>query len=383
MPNISPGPEAPSIDTRALVRQFWRDIYGKEVQSAATYSYLWMADQMGHICIGIILNFAFTALIYQVVYHVKGPWNPEWRTWPYELAGFLITAAVVSYWEYRAFKTDVRKATGVFVLDRGLLRRNAIAAASYMIFGAAVGWAFHRAVSQAIPAALVITLIAVFIAPAWLRQKITWQKAGLPYLNRLADLEASILRPAVEALEELLAAAAPPGAIPRQIVVAGPINSGRTELATGIGTEFAFKHKTVRYLTIGKFLEVATLYALQSPQKEDRGPKNIEYWPFAKTQIVIIDDLGPVIATSAGKSDYGRFKELLEHLNVIGPALAERHTVWILGDVGQGPEGCSELDKYAAAIQSFCRGKEKPLSILLGPKGVRSVHGPEADAVRA
>jgi hypothetical protein len=36
---------------------------------------------------------------------------------------------------------------------------------------------------------------------------------------------------------------APPDKDLRQVLIGGPIGSGRTEMATGIGTEFAFKIK--------------------------------------------------------------------------------------------------------------------------------------------
>jgi hypothetical protein len=44
------------------LEQFKADVYGKEVQSAATYSYMWMADQMGHVCVGILVNLITTRL---------------------------------------------------------------------------------------------------------------------------------------------------------------------------------------------------------------------------------------------------------------------------------------------------------------------------------
>jgi hypothetical protein len=56
------GPTAPKLTLTDVAQQFWTDAYGKEVQTAATYSYTWLADQFGHICIGLILNFIFTAL---------------------------------------------------------------------------------------------------------------------------------------------------------------------------------------------------------------------------------------------------------------------------------------------------------------------------------
>src|SRR5712675_2402732 len=49
-------PRPPHITYADLLKQFRADVYGKEVQSAATYSYMWMADQMGHVCVGILVN---------------------------------------------------------------------------------------------------------------------------------------------------------------------------------------------------------------------------------------------------------------------------------------------------------------------------------------
>src|SRR6266498_4498396 len=51
-----PSPKAPSIGIKELAWQFYHDIFGKEVQDATSYSYVWLADQIGHVCIGIILT---------------------------------------------------------------------------------------------------------------------------------------------------------------------------------------------------------------------------------------------------------------------------------------------------------------------------------------
>src|SRR5436305_13026530 len=55
---------APMITKGDLLRQFWKDIYGKEVQSASTYSYTWLADQVGHVCLGILINFGLTLVAF-------------------------------------------------------------------------------------------------------------------------------------------------------------------------------------------------------------------------------------------------------------------------------------------------------------------------------
>src|SRR5881394_2748320 len=56
------GPQRPHVGFKDLVWQFWADVFGKEVQSATTYSYVWMADQSGHVCLGIVLTFLLATL---------------------------------------------------------------------------------------------------------------------------------------------------------------------------------------------------------------------------------------------------------------------------------------------------------------------------------
>lgn len=355
-----PNPAPPDLMAHHLAVQFWADIYGKEVQSAATYSYTWVADQMGHVCIGLLLDFGFTALAHAVL--------PASKFW-YEFAGFLPAAIVVSYWEYRAYTTDVRKAEqagGVFPLGRELLRNNAMIAAAYMILGAAVGWAFHNSVSYAVPAFVILVLVAVTLAPPWLRQKITWQKAGMPYLARLADITTNMSKPLAEALWQMIVSDPPPNGDAQVAVIAGPIGCGRTSLACGIGTEFAFRNVSVRYLSFSDLIEFAATanFELDPPLP---GPANIGFWPWGSAQILIIDNLGPLLASSIMNDPQGELPHLAAWLATwlpnIRDALRARHTVWILGETGARSE--AELAQTARAIAAFL-GTSDPLAILLG-----------------
>jgi len=367
MPKKPSDPIPPSLTVRDLAKQFWRDIYGKEVQSAATYSYTWVADQTGHICLGILLSFGFTAIVDQIL--------PPGTFWS-PFLGFLLASSVVSYWEYRAYNTDVKKAVGgLFPLGEKLLRDNAIIAAVYMILGAGVGWAFHNSVIWATAGFAALAVVAVVLAPPWLRQKITWQKGGMPYLARLADIKVKVPKPLADKLWQVIQAGAPPEVPPQVAVIGGPVGSGRTSIACGIGTEFAFRNISVRYLSFDDLTEFAETSDFEIGEPVP-GPANIGFWPWSCAQVLIIDNLGPLLAASERVQPAGHIGDLsawLAHrLPNIRDALSKRHTIWILGEVGAKSQ--DELDGSAAAIGKFLGADANPLAILMNTR---------ADAVTA
>src|SRR5262245_56910712 len=326
------GPRPPKLTLGDLHRQFWADIYGKEVQDATTYSYVWMADQMGHVCLGIIINFGLTLAARYVL-----PWLGYSASHD-EVAGLVIGSVVVSVWEFSAFRNAVRGATGLFPLDRKLLRENAITAAAYMVLDVIVGYVFNKSEITGIVGFFAAVALGILGSPRWLRQKIIWQKSALPYLFRLADAQRTVGDKVAKDLQALIDENAPPDRPARQIVVGGPIGSGRTKIAAGIGTEFAFKRAMVRYVNFASLLEsaarppcVAPLPALDLA--EEHGPRNIGYWPWSKAQVLMIDDIGPMIAARSpgGQADRKQFQEMLtKGLGAIAPLLGACHTVWVM-----------------------------------------------------
>lgn len=374
-------PQSPRITLRDLLKQFKADVYGKEVQSAATYSYMWLADQMGHVCVGILVN-QITTFGAQHLWRYFG-WNSL-----AEVAGLVAAIAIVALWEASTFFSAEQGAKGLFPLGRKLLRDNAIIATAYMALGAIVGFGFHIGIPWSdIVLIIICTIVAIWLAPRWLRQKIIWQKAALPYLSRLADMEPTMGRPAAEALQALLDKGAPPKVKPAQVIIGGPIGSGRTQLAAGIGTEFAFKNVKARYISIQSLLELAS--ASQPPKfRDDSGPKNVNYWPWSESQVIIIDDVGPLIAPRHDQHEdvLHHFRGILnDELRSVAPVLASCHTVWVIGDLR--PPGASllsgeVLDQFAIAVSDYVGGQEKPLVIELRATSERGPM-PEGDKPEA
>jgi hypothetical protein len=327
-PAKSAGPTAPKLSVKDILAQFWADVYGKEVQTAATYSYTWLADQFGHLCIGIVVDFAATAVAGLLMVWLG--WAPKFEydtgIWP----GLIFTIAVVVFWEWRAYQSSVEQATGAFPLDSKLLRDNAIIAATYMALGAILGFAFHLPLTPALLVSAGAVIIAIVLAPPWLRQKIVWQKASIPYLFRLADAAPNIGSEDAKRLQSLIDAGAPPVTTPCQIIIGGPIGSGRTSMAAGIATEFAFKKTKVRYLGLDCLLEFAT-NTTAHVFPDDAGPATISYWPWSQAQVVIIDGIGPFVASNepGREANVTRFMAMLQNeLGTIAGVLNRCHTVW-------------------------------------------------------
>jgi hypothetical protein len=362
------GPTAPKLSVKDILTQFWADAYGKEVQTAATYSYTWLADQFGHLCIGIVVDFAATAVGGLLMVKLGRAPNFEYDTgiWP----GLIFTIAVVAYWEWRAYQSSVKQATGVFPLDSKLLRDNAIIAATYMTLGAILGFAFHLPLKSAILISAGVVIVAIVLAPPWLRQKIVWQKASIPYLFRLADAAPNIGGEDAKTLQSLIDAGAPPVTTPCQIIIGGPIGSGRTSMAAGIATEFAFKQNKVRYLGLDCLLEFAT-NTTERLFPDDAGPTTISYWPWSQAQVVIIDGVGPFVASNepGREANVARFKAMLQNeLGTVAGVLSRCHTVWVIGDLCPPPprgQFDTVLSEFAKAVAAYCGSKCEPLVVEL------------------
>jgi hypothetical protein len=363
-PSTVVGPCAPLITIKDLLCQFKRDVYGKEVQTTSTYSYTWMADQVGHICLGIVIGFGLTAIAC-----LTG--------WEAPSGALILTGSIlVSLYELSTYLSSVKEATGRFRLDDKCLRNNAFIAAVYMIMGVAASFGFQQSGWWAVISLLALIAVAIILAPPWLRQKIIWQKAGLPYLFRLADAKPSIGKEPANQLQALIDKGAPPasGTPPHQVILGGPIGSGRTPIAAGIGTEFAFKKTKVRYLSLDTLLECAARSS-NSDFYDDTGPANIEYWRWSETQVIIIDDVGPLISAHEReqRADLEEFGKLLHDLATVKSVLSRCHTVWVIGDLcpdGETARVGKTLDECARVIAEFCNAKQKPLVVELSEVGV-------------
>ncbi len=345
-------PTPPDISLRDVWTQFQLDVFDKEVQSAATYSYLWIADQVGHIGLGVMLQFlgvwVFQGLFSLIGYHPFGT----------NLSGLLLIFSATSFWEWRAYEKFVHLASGRFPLNTKGLRKNAMTATLYMWFGAIIGFGFHLDAAAGLTILVATLLLAIIPAPWWIRQKMIWQKASLPYLSRLAGVRKTISQHDADAVRHMMQEVVPPDGTPRQIIIFGDIGSGRTSLASAIGTEFAFSSNKVRYLTLTKFVELAEDFGSYP------GPRNIHYWSWANAQVLVLDDvstaLEPCLSGEKPVDQVDLFRRIMNCSKGKGWAcLKNRHTVWVVGDIRVDPE------RWIEAISEICSSQAPPVVVYL------------------
>ncbi len=111
---------------------------------------------------------------------------------------------------------------------------------------------------------------AVIGAFWWLRRKLAFQQAGLPYLYRLAIFTGALKPPLVDVVSRvanlrnrkirlldvllLRDVVRPADAKVRHLLITGSLGAGETSLC--VGTEFSFALGKARYLTVSKLVQL-------------------------------------------------------------------------------------------------------------------------------
>jgi hypothetical protein len=346
-------PAKPKLpDVKYVAEQAYRDWFGKDVQETPTVSYVWTADQFGHFGLGFQITYALSWIA--AILGFTGGWV---------VAGLAV--ANIAVWvvkEWFDYLREVRKsneAKSVFRFNGREILWNVFTALFYISIGAIVAGAAAIDPRYGLISLLIITPFALGLAVWWLRRKITFQQVGGPYLYRLATFPNEIDRPTAEFLVEMSkpdknGASSPHG---MHIIVAGDLDSGKSSLAVGVGTEFAFRMGIGRYTTLVKLLDSARRFRGDGlPQREFDDGRIL--WPWQTADLLIIDDvelnlklLGLATGTEASEVLAERLKATLQATidPVLLQSMSRRRTVWVLGEI-HGAELSHWRDVIASII---------------------------------
>jgi hypothetical protein len=304
-----------------IFRQSKRDFVGKDVQQNTTYSYVWSADQAGHFMLGFVPTF----VIHWIGVALKQQFGVD--SWfGSEANGILWSAGLVMacwtglelYDLYDSWRM-ARQGSGYFSFNLGNLVWNVATALIYFAFGAVIA-ALSAWEAAVVLAGLAILLVLQFflVGVWWVRRKIIFQQAGLPYLYRIANFSSTIDAPDDKRRQDLVdfitGLAGPPPSTDatqnvgdkfprRHLVITGSQGSGKSSLAAGIGTEFAFNGGIARYTTMSQLAQYVRnqtnlVPKLRAPNqralpREDEQEFNDGriLWQWPSVDLLIIDDI--------------------------------------------------------------------------------------------
>jgi hypothetical protein len=125
--------------------------------------------------------------------------------------------------------------------------------------------------------------------------------------------------------------------LPRHILITGPLGAGKTSLAVGIGTEYAFALGIGRYLSAAKLVQLAADPASMPANQMEYDDGRV-LWPWRQSKLTIVDDVDAGVAT-AGGIDTGliRPEDFVKALTVSGTDtlkwLGQERSVWVVGDI--------------------------------------------------
>jgi hypothetical protein len=276
--SLRPNPRSDPLLGRHTIWQVAKhDLFGtKDVQDSPTLSYVWLADQIGHFALGFLGTLApavaiagltacpvaCTALIVGAVGALLFA-AKEWRDYRAE----------------RAHAWSVAAARPVpFAFNGGEILHNCLCACFYTYCGISIAvlgaWRWWAGGVGFI----ILLAVALRVAFWWLQRKVAFQQADLPYLYRLANFPENFEPPeageagAEEIIQGLICGGASSA---RHLLIAGPLRSGKTSLAAGIGTEYAFRLGIARFTSVLKLSQTGRrLPAIRDASLASRDPTN-------------------------------------------------------------------------------------------------------------
>lgn len=353
---------------RKVSCQAMSDWFGKDVQSGYTRTYIWMANELGHVAIG----FVGVQIIYWLVYSIAlvlnallgtailaAPYDNPWG-WPLWLSGLWFL-----FWFFKEYADVVgeRKDAldGLFAPDTRGITFDAWTAVFFFFYGTLLAQ-----LSLAWPTVAFLVVLALFLFPIqylaryWLTEKMTFQQAVLPFQYRLSNFPKGVFggdsvayNNARNSISGLLARRWPAAddsseQQPAHLLIFGPLNAGKTSLAVGIGTENAYKLGKTRYLTFVKFL--------QKVRNREQVPTKQEgkvVWAWQDADLLIIDDVNPGGDPNQAEDDVAvinsdNFARKLKALDKeVKARLRERRTVWVLGELPNlSADKAQNYDRY-------------------------------------
>lgn len=261
----------------------------KATNDSISYVYQQLADNLGHVTIGLVPTLMLLS------FHIPQVSDVLW----------VCPVAVLALWfvkELRDFNCSAIDNTmaGIFDLNTIDLIANITTALWYIGCGCALGYTsfVYGWCPITYTTILICTVVSLIQMAFELGAKYRLDKAGIPYLTRLCNFsinqaggklaDTDIIKYKVTSFgSELLRGEN------QHLIISGPIGTGKDELACAIANELVLAGLKLRYI------DACELY------EELMHDTNKSYWPLEESSVIVLDGLPTKLCST--DSDISRF----------------------------------------------------------------------------
>lgn len=313
-----------TITGKDVLRQLKADLIGKDSHRGVTFTYTWLANQLGHFSLGFIPTLAVYALLRKYIPSSNSASRAAWgiaALWfVFELYNFL--GPLLSNRVSRAKWLFVpSKKRYVFQPAWGNIAFDTITDLCFFWIGGFLALLYVDPIPGYKYVVLGLFLALLLPSRYWYITKMYLQAAGYPFQCRLSQWAFIISDADKQLVEDFLQSRGNN----RHLLIFGGIGNGKTGLGVGIATEYSIRHRTCFYTTGMKLYSLFPERHLKSLTND----KNL--WTWRQASLLVIDDINP-----GGVIDDlvtpGQFLRLLDATPTNRETLATKNVIWVLGN---------------------------------------------------
>lgn len=307
------------ISIMQMFRQVKKDLTGKDTINGYQPSYSWMANQLSHFGMGFVLTYFLIWAVNSCICKNLFYWH---------LAAYIVASSIWTIMELIKTIKEIKKQknNGVFKPNTGYIWKDEFVDIGFFLFGtttAFLGFLFNaKALLEFLGVFILLFLPIMYV---WIGHKMYFQQAGLPFFWRLSN----IISPLTPIQVETISNFAKNKGETHVILIFGGKQTGKTSLATAIGTDRAIYNHVVRYYPFVKYLDAMELdnNQLYNPNIPD------QQWPWREADILIIDDINPsgsnfLVTPAQFQNSINARIDLHNNLD----SLKNKRSVWVCGD---------------------------------------------------
>lgn len=344
------------ISTKRALRQLKEDLTGKDSHSGITLSYAWLANQLGHIFLGIIPTF-FLFYFFD--------WNPVnsaicisigWLI--FEIFNFYSSLFGEKSNSNQSITTEESKAK--FEAKWINVAFDTFTDVCFFALGAFIYClTITKGTSMTVIIVLIGLIIYLFLASRyWFLTKMYQFYARYPFQFRLSQWSFHINAANKDKVDIFLASNKNDG---NHLLVYGDFGTGKTSLGVGILTELSIKHHSCLYKNGMKMFNAFF---------DDDEIEDYEIWNWRRANFLMIDDVNPskpIQNELVSPQKLLSFIDTLEQENAKNrKTLLEKNIIWILGNTSAVNK--EDTDQWINMLLTIGVNRNKISTIYLSEK---------------